>query len=43
VAAVRDDTTPPVTGADGRAPVLIAMAAALSYKECRPVRLSEVS
>ena len=43
VAAVRDDTTPPVTGADGRAPVLIAMAAARSYKECRPVRLSEVS
>ena len=32
----------PVTGADGRAPVVMAKAAALSYKENRPVRLAEI-
>ncbi len=42
VAAVRGGTTPPVTGADGRAPVLIAIAATRSYREGRPVRLAEV-
>lgn len=42
-AAVQNNTTPPVTGPDGRAPVLIAMAAARSYQEGRPVRLSEVA
>ena len=43
VAAVRGNTATPVTGADGRAPVLIAMAALKSYQEGRPVRLSEIS
>jgi myo-inositol 2-dehydrogenase/D-chiro-inositol 1-dehydrogenase len=43
VACVRENTTPPVTGADGRAPVRIAIAATRSYKEGRPVRLSEIA
>lgn len=42
VDAVRSNTTPPVTGADGRAPVLIAMAATRSSREGRPVKLSEI-
>jgi myo-inositol 2-dehydrogenase/D-chiro-inositol 1-dehydrogenase len=42
VEAVRSDTTPPVTGADGRAPVLIAMAATRSSREGRPVKLAEI-
>jgi len=37
-----EDTPPPVTGLDGRAPVVIAQAALISYKENRPVRLSEI-
>jgi myo-inositol 2-dehydrogenase / D-chiro-inositol 1-dehydrogenase len=32
---------PPVTGEDGRIPVVMAMAAAKSFKEHRPVKLSE--
>ena len=32
----------PVSGADGRAPIVMAMAAALSAKEGRPVRLDEI-
>jgi myo-inositol 2-dehydrogenase/D-chiro-inositol 1-dehydrogenase len=32
----------PVTGADGRAPVVMAIAALKSYQENRPVRLAEV-
>lgn len=39
---IRDGTAPPVTGADGRAPIVAAMAAAKSFAEGRPVRLSEV-
>ena len=39
---VADGTAAPVTGADGRAPVVMARAAALSLKENRPVRLSEI-
>ncbi len=42
VRCVLDDTPPPVTGADGRAPVVLAMAAARSVQEGRPVRLQEV-
>ncbi len=34
--------TMPVTGLDGRAPLAIGMAAALSVKENRPVKLSEI-
>jgi myo-inositol 2-dehydrogenase/D-chiro-inositol 1-dehydrogenase len=36
------DTPPPVTGADGRAPVLIGLAAMKSYKEGRVVKIEEV-
>lgn len=42
VAAVQNDTTPPVGGADGRIPVVIGMAAKKSYLENRPVKLSEI-
>ena len=42
VEAVQHDTPPPVSGADGRAPVVIARAAARSLREGRPVRLDEV-
>jgi myo-inositol 2-dehydrogenase/D-chiro-inositol 1-dehydrogenase len=42
VTAVLADKPTPVTGADGRAPVVMAMAALKSYQENRPVRLAEV-
>jgi len=42
VDAVRDGSEPPVTGADGRAPVVIALAAQRSLEERRPIRLSEI-
>lgn len=42
VKALRDGTPMPVTGADGRAPVVIAKAALKSLKENRPVKLSEI-
>jgi myo-inositol 2-dehydrogenase/D-chiro-inositol 1-dehydrogenase len=42
VKAVQQDTPPPVSGPDGRAPVVIAYAAARSLHEGRPVRLDEV-
>jgi myo-inositol 2-dehydrogenase/D-chiro-inositol 1-dehydrogenase len=42
VAAIVDDQPVPVTGADGRAPVVMGMAAWRSYKENRPVRLEEI-
>ncbi len=41
VEAVLEDKTPPVVGVDGRIPVLMGMAAAKSYRENRPVKLSE--
>lgn len=34
--------TPPVTGYDGRVPVVMGLAAQKSYRENRPVRLSEI-
>ncbi len=43
VAAVVYDLPVPVTGADGRAPVVMGMAARRSYDEHRPVRLEEIS
>jgi len=43
VHSIRDDTNPPVTGLDGRIPVVIGMAAKKSYLEHRPVRLSEIT
>jgi len=42
VEAVLQDTTPPVTGLDGRKPVAMGYAAAKSCRENRPVKLSEV-
>lgn len=43
VAAIVHDTPTPVGGADGRAPVVMALAARKSYDEHRPVRLDEIS
>lgn len=40
--AVQNDTPVPVTGHDGRAPVVMALAALRSYRENRPVRLAEI-
>jgi myo-inositol 2-dehydrogenase/D-chiro-inositol 1-dehydrogenase len=42
VDAVLNDKPTPVTGADGRAPVVMGLAAAKSYQEDRPVKLSEI-
>lgn len=41
--AVQQDTPTPVTGIDGRIPVTMGLAAWKSYKENRPVKLSEIS
>jgi myo-inositol 2-dehydrogenase/D-chiro-inositol 1-dehydrogenase len=42
VRCLHEDTPPPVSGADGRAPVVMAMAALRSLRENRPVRLAAV-
>lgn len=42
VAAVLNDTPTPVSGLDGRAPVVIGLAAQKSLRERRPVRLEEI-
>ncbi len=42
IAAVQNDTPTPVGGADGRAPVVIGLAALKSLRERRPVRLDEI-
>ena len=42
VQAIRNGTAPPVTGLDGRIPVVMGMAAWKSYRENRPVGLGEV-
>ena len=42
-ACIQEDTPPPVTGADGRAPVVMGFAALKSLRENRPVLLSEIS
>jgi myo-inositol 2-dehydrogenase/D-chiro-inositol 1-dehydrogenase len=42
VESVLDDRPTPVTGADGRIPVVMALAARKSYDEHRPVRLDEI-
>ncbi len=42
VRAIADDTEPPVSGRDGRMPVVIALAARKSYDEHRPVALAEI-
>ena len=43
VAAIVDDTPVSVSGADGRAPVVMGLAAWRSYREGRPVQIAEVS
>ena len=43
LACIHRDTTPPVTGQDGRVPVVMGYAALKSCQENRPVRLSEIS
>jgi myo-inositol 2-dehydrogenase/D-chiro-inositol 1-dehydrogenase len=43
VQAVIEDKPTPVTGADGRVPVVMALAAKKSFDEHRPVKLTEVS
>jgi myo-inositol 2-dehydrogenase / D-chiro-inositol 1-dehydrogenase len=43
VQSIRENTSPLVTGIDGRIPVVIGMAAKKSYLEHRPVRLSEIT
>jgi myo-inositol 2-dehydrogenase/D-chiro-inositol 1-dehydrogenase len=42
VAAVLEDKPTPVTGIDGRIPVVMGLAARRSYDEHRPVRLEEM-
>jgi myo-inositol 2-dehydrogenase/D-chiro-inositol 1-dehydrogenase len=42
IACILDGTPPPVTGQDGRIPVVMALAAGKSYREHRPVRLGEI-
>ena len=42
VQSIREDTTPPVIGMDGRIAVLMGMAAKKSYLENRPVKLNEI-
>ena len=42
VECVLQDTQPPVTGIDGRLPVVMGYAARKSYEEGRPVKLTEV-
>ncbi|MCS6846075.1 MAG: inositol 2-dehydrogenase [Caldilineales bacterium] len=42
VDAVLNDQPVPVTGLDGRAPVVMALAAMKSYREGRPVKVSEI-
>ena len=42
IECVQQDKVPPVTGVDGRVPVVMGYAARTSYEENRPVRLSEV-
>jgi myo-inositol 2-dehydrogenase/D-chiro-inositol 1-dehydrogenase len=40
---IGQDTPPPVTGIDGRIPVVMGLAAWKSYRENRPVKLSEIA
>ncbi len=42
VDCIINDTEPPVTGIDGRIPVVMGLAAWKSYREKRPVRLAEI-
>lgn len=42
IEAIQQDTRPPVVGIDGRIPVVMGLAAWKSYRENRPVKLSEI-
>jgi myo-inositol 2-dehydrogenase/D-chiro-inositol 1-dehydrogenase len=42
IRCIIEDKAPPVTGIDGRIPVVMGYAARKSYEERRPVRLSEI-
>ena len=42
VTCILEDSTPSVTGIDGRIPVVMGLAAWKSYRENRPVKLSEI-
>ncbi|MDZ4159316.1 MAG: inositol 2-dehydrogenase [Anaerolineaceae bacterium] len=42
VDSIVNDTPPPVSGIDGRIPVIMALAARKSYDENRPVKLAEI-
>jgi myo-inositol 2-dehydrogenase/D-chiro-inositol 1-dehydrogenase len=43
IACIQQDTQPPVTGQDGRIPVVMGYAARKSYEENRPVKVSKIS
>ncbi|UCF96326.1 MAG: inositol 2-dehydrogenase [Spirochaetaceae bacterium] len=43
IECIREDKPPPVTGLDGKVPVVMGKAARLSYEQNRPVALSEIS
>jgi myo-inositol 2-dehydrogenase/D-chiro-inositol 1-dehydrogenase len=43
IECIQQDRTPPVTGVDGRIPVVMGYAARRSYAEHRPVRLDEIA
>ncbi len=43
IECIQQDRTPPVTGVDGRVPVVMGYAARKSYEENRPVRLTEIA
>jgi myo-inositol 2-dehydrogenase/D-chiro-inositol 1-dehydrogenase len=43
VECILNDTAPPVTGLDGRVPVVMGYAAKRSLEEARPVKLSEIT
>jgi myo-inositol 2-dehydrogenase/D-chiro-inositol 1-dehydrogenase len=43
IGCIQQDTPPPVTGIDGRIPVVMGLAAWKSYRENRPVKLSEIA
>jgi myo-inositol 2-dehydrogenase/D-chiro-inositol 1-dehydrogenase len=42
IRCIQDDTPPPVTGLDGRVPVVIGRAALKSLREGRPVQMAEI-
>jgi len=42
ITSIQKDLPPPVTGKDGRVPVVMGKAARLSYEQNRPVKLSEI-